>query len=219
MNNRIVQLCARTVTFWCLLVIPVLLFWKWISEHQQLIGYVALPFIVVAAVVFWERIVVVFQPVIEDDLRALRAGKFRIYYSHFYLNCQGIGVDVPYLEIGVSILNATSFPISIEGFGNGLMKIEDVECKDSPELKEKGKVVSIEHAVSQSITIKQWISKDQAELIRKLGQSNDNHGDIRVFLNNCQLIVRPQIPGRKLDSMTVIIGESLLIPCNGLIQH
>ena len=53
---RMGRLICRTLSVWCLLIIPVLVFLNWICKHNLLIGYITLPFIIIAIVFFWERI-------------------------------------------------------------------------------------------------------------------------------------------------------------------
>lgn len=55
-KHRNIQLGARTLTLWCALVIPVLLFWNWIWEHPWVIGYSILPFIIVGIYFFREEL-------------------------------------------------------------------------------------------------------------------------------------------------------------------
>lgn len=55
-KHRNIQLGARTLTLWCVLMIPILLFWNWIWEHPWVIGYLILPFITVSIYFFREEL-------------------------------------------------------------------------------------------------------------------------------------------------------------------
>ena len=56
MPTRLIQLMCRILTIWCLMIIPILIFRNWIWGHLELVGYIVLPFAIVAIAFLWEKV-------------------------------------------------------------------------------------------------------------------------------------------------------------------
>ncbi len=69
-KHRKIQLAARTLSFWCVFLVPVLWFWGWIFQNPQLVGYLVLPF--VAVVVFFFREVLPIKLLSKQKLEQLK---------------------------------------------------------------------------------------------------------------------------------------------------
>ena len=146
------------------------------------------------------------EKVVNDDLASLKSGiGHRIYYLKKEPSYNGIGKKEPYFELNIRTLNTASFSLLVEDAGGQLAIEDEPPCASPIQFVEEHKPIEIKHAECQWIKIKQEIkTKEMADYIRSIGKQN-NH--IRMNLNNCHLVIRPQIPGRQTDSIIVLLGE------------
>lgn len=153
-----------------------------------------------------------FEKVVNEDLESLMSGvgERRVCCLIKRADYSGIIKSEPFIRLDLLILNSAIFPLYIEGV-KGKMTIEDEPCvRDIEWIKEKGKeTLEIKHTERKWIYIKQvFTTKERAEEIRSRGRQTQH---IRINLNECELIVRPQIPGKQTEAIGVSIGDNIEI--------
>jgi len=162
MTNRKILLTFRTLTFWCLFTIPILLFWNWIWEHPQLIGYFSLPFVATALFFFNETLPI--QLMSKEKVRTMKAvsaltqhiiyadGAISAGNVQQYLNCyieyvHWVAFDKPtftYLVIQLTVLSRfiydLTFPdpeqVNITLIVKGATENDDIKITDKAILVE-----------------------------------------------------------------------------------
>lgn len=145
--------------------------------------------------------------VLRGDIDSLqsRVGR-RVYSLHKDASFEGIAKSEPYIELSKHVLNTAVFPLLVEGVG-GILEIEGEPCVLPIELVKEGEPTLMKHAECEWISIRQkFTTKEKADEIIKKGRENKR---IRVNFNNCYLTVRPQIPGKHLESINVSLGENI----------
>lgn len=103
-----------------------------------------------------------------------------------------------FMRMTVTIINAATFPILIEGVkANNRFLIEGQECSYPAEMEGRSRIPRGE---SVNISIKQHVSQEMMNLIF---QMNMRKQTIKISLKSCNLVVRPDISGHQSDSVDI----------------
>lgn len=152
------------------------------------------------------------EKVVNEDLESLRSGVGgrRIHCLMKRADYSGIIKSEPFMRLDLLILNSAVFPLYVERV-TGKMTIEDDPCQREVEwLKEKGKeTLEIKHAGWQWVYIKQvFTTNKKADEIIAIGRRNQH---LRINLNECNVVVRPQISGKQVEALPVSLGNNIEI--------